>query len=80
MAVVMTWRQKPVGADLLRLFGPWLDGVELAAGECLLSHEPARRTMLGDRCPEPGCRSIICGTTPEQLTARVVDHRRRCHG
>ncbi|HEV2784708.1 MAG TPA: hypothetical protein VGX25_35435 [Actinophytocola sp.] len=75
----MSWRQKPVGADLLRLFGPWLDGVRLAAGECLLSPEPAPTRLLGQGCGEPGCRSLICGATQEDLAEHVAAHRRRCH-
>ncbi|HEV2782361.1 MAG TPA: hypothetical protein VGX25_23460 [Actinophytocola sp.] len=76
----MSWRQKPVGADLLRLFGPWLDGVELAAGKCLLSTETVPRKLLGERCPEPGCRSIIVGCSPDELIDRIAAHRKRCHG
>lgn len=75
----MTWKQKPVGADLLRLFGPWLDGAQLAAGRCLLSNEPAPRTLFGERCPQDGCRSIIVACSPDELTDRMVDHRERCH-
>jgi hypothetical protein len=76
----VTWKQKPVGADLLRLFTSWVEGVELAAGQCLLAAEPAPRALVGERCRVDGCQSIICGATPHELHQHQADHRRRCHG
>lgn len=72
-------KPKPVGADLLRLFGPWLEGVELAAGRCLLADRPVPTRLFGERCGERGCPSVICGPTEALLDARMADHRRRCH-
>ncbi|HEV2777865.1 MAG TPA: hypothetical protein VGX25_00535 [Actinophytocola sp.] len=76
----MSTGQKPVGADLLHLFGPWLAGVELAAGRCLQSTEPAARQLLGQRCGVEGCRSLVCGTADDDLAEHLSSHRRRCHG
>lgn len=72
-------KTRPVGADLLRLFGHWLAGVRLAAGECLLSPTQASARLLGQPCGRPGCRSLICGPTDAELTRHLTDHLLRCH-
>lgn len=40
---------------------------------------PTPTQVRGERCPERGYRSLIVGTSDEELAERVADHRARCH-
>ena len=75
----MSWGQRPMGADLLRLSGPWVAGVTINAGQCLLSHEPVVKDLIVKRCPEAGCTSRICGVDKAAFELNTVNHYRRCH-
>lgn len=71
--------RRPTGADLLHLHTAWAAGARLAAGACLLSHEPVPKRLFAEPCPVTGCHKILCGPTERLAAERLAAHRRCCH-
>jgi hypothetical protein len=68
-----------MSASTLSLFDAWAKGCTIAAGQCLLGHEPAPTALAAKLCPQDRCTAWIVGCSDEQIAERTDDHRRRCH-